>query len=781
MRSAERVRADERPGTPVPAGSGQRPAQDERDLRRPPDLAMTIGVLIAIIAALVPVTGVIRPWPWLLGAILLSAAVLAVGYVARRYRLAAVAVTLLEVAAWTVALTFVFFRDTALLWMIPTPATVRAVGDSLVMGSNEIALGAAPLEAGRELAFLIVGATALLAIIIDHVVLTARMPLLAAVGLIAVSLIPSIAVPRAVDVPAFVMLAGAVLFLIRAETRAREPKPERAASGSASVTATALGIGAIAVVVAIVAAPLLPQPPIQAGSRGGIGAGPGIDVSLQLGDDLRRPRETVALIVRSTLPAAPYLRAATLSRFDGAVWDPDRGRSVPLASGAALSEVMVDPDIRVTEYKTTIEVNDLVSPWLPVPYPAVDVSGLDGEWEAVPFNRTVVSRESTTAGQRYEVVTHVPRPSLEQIRATTSSGSGLVDETRDLPGGMPPIIGETAALVTAGAESDYDRLAMLQRWFRSSGEFEYSLDSPVEDRFDGSGAQAVARFLDVREGYCVHFASAFALMARTLGMPSRIVVGYLPGNATTDDIDGQTVYQVSSSQLHAWPEVFFEDIGWVGFEPTVSLGTPTTFAPAATLADNPGQGQDIEPSPSASASALDPQADEDIPDQGAAGAGASSTTVNPLPTLGAVLAVMAVLAIPALIQGVRTRRLLGAARQGDAIAAWTVVQDAAIDLGIPAPASDSPRSLGHRLIHSYGAPLEATTRLVSAIERASYSPDGRAPADGSMSDAAAAVRAGLFSELPSARRAWAVLVPRSLIIRPGSVYAGAGARMPFAR
>ena len=92
---------------------------------------MTIGVFIAIIAALVPVTGVIRPWPWLLGAVLLSATVLAVGYVARRYRLAAVAVTLLEAAAWALALTFVFFRDTALLWIIPTPATLRAVGESL--------------------------------------------------------------------------------------------------------------------------------------------------------------------------------------------------------------------------------------------------------------------------------------------------------------------------------------------------------------------------------------------------------------------------------------------------------------------------------------------------------------------------------------------------------------------------------------------------------------------------------------------------------------------------
>ncbi len=688
--------------------------------------------------------------------------------------------SLLEAAAWALALTFVFFRDTALLWIIPTPATLRAVGESLTEASNEIALGAAPLEAGAGLAFLIVGSTALLAIIIDHVVLTARMPLLAAVGLIAVSLIPSIAVPRGVDVAAFVMLAGAVLFLIRAETRSREPKADRAASRSGGVTATALGIGAVAVIVAIVAAPLLPQPSVQPGA-GGIGTGPGIDVSLQLGDDLRRPRETVALTVRSTLPGAPYLRAATLSHFDGGVWEPDHGRSVPLASELALSEVEVATDVRVSEYTTTVEVKDLVSPWLPVPYPAVGVSGLEGEWDAVPFNRTVLSRQSTTSGQRYEVVTHVPRPSLEQIGAASSRDSQVTDETRALPGGMPPIIAETAALVTQGAANDYESLAMLQRWFRSSGNFRYSLDSPVEDRFDGSGAQAVARFLDVREGYCVHFASAFALMARTLGMPSRIVVGYLPGTATTDEVDGQTLYQVASSQLHAWPEVYFQGIGWIPFEPTVGLGTPTSFSPAATLGDNAGQGEDVEPAPSASASALDPGADRDIPDQGASGPGFSSTTINPLPVFGMVIAALAALAIPALVQGARTRRLLRAARRGDAVAAWTVVQDAAIDLGIPVPPSDSPRSLGHRLIHAHGAPLEATTRLVSAIERASYSPAGGASADASMADAAAAVRAGLLAELPSGRRALAVLVPRSLVIRPGSVYAGAGARASATR
>ncbi|MEU1970934.1 DUF3488 and transglutaminase-like domain-containing protein [Microbacterium sp. NPDC019599] len=780
MRSAERVRADgagqaaSGEGAATGASGPGRRAADERELRRPPDLALTIGVFVAVFAALLPVTGVVEPWPWLLGATFLTGVVLAVGYIARRYRLAAVAVSLLEIAAWALILTFLFFRDTALLWIIPTPETIRSVPDALAIAGNDIALGAAPLTPSAELAFLIVGATALLAIIIDHVVLTARMPLLAAVGLIAVSLIPSIAVPRGINLPAFVLLSAAILFLIRAETRAREPKSHREASRFSGVPATALGIGAIAVVVALVASPLLPQPAIQPGA-GGVGAGPGIDVTLQLGDDLRRPRETTALVVRSSLTSAPYLRAATLSQFDGAVWQPDRSRSVPLSSDFALSEVAVNPDVRVSEYTTSVTVQDLVSPWLPVPFPAVGVDGLQGDWEAVPYNRTVVSRTTSTAGQDYEVVTHVPRPSLEQMRAATAGSVQARDITTSLPGGMPPIIAELAAEVTEGAESDYDALAMLQRWFRG-GTFKYSLDSPVEERFDGSGAQAVARFLEVQEGYCVHFASAFALMARTLNMPSRIVVGYLPGTPTTDAVDGQTVYTVMSSQLHAWPEVYFEGIGWIPFEPTVGLGVPTTFSPASTLADNPGDAPDVTPGPTPSSSAPVRDPDQNLEDPGTTEASGASTTVNPLPTFGVVVGILLALAIPAVIQGFRTRRLLNAASRGDAVAAWTVVQDAAIDLGISAPSSDSPRALGRRLIDEHGAPLAETTRLVSAIERASYAA-GRGGVDPGMADAAAAVRSALFGHVSSGRRARGVLIPRSLVIRPGSVYAGDGTRV----
>ncbi|TDN92078.1 transglutaminase superfamily protein [Microbacterium sp. BK668] len=749
---------------------------DDRDLRRPADLPLTLGVLVAILAALMPVLGVVRPWPWLGVALLLVIAILAAGYVARLYRLPAVAVSLIEVSIWAVALTFLYFRDTALLWLLPTPATFRAIPESITVASNEIALGAAPLQAGPELSFLIVGATALLAIIIDHVVLTARMPLLAGVGLIAVSLIPSIAVPRGIEVWSFVLLAGAILFLIRADTRSREPKGEREASRSAGVPATALGIGAIAVVVSVVAAPLLPQPAVQP-SGSGIGAGPGIDVTLQLGDDLRRPRETISLLVRSDMSSTPYLRAATLSEFTGSVWEPDRSRSLPLGSEFALNEVSVAPDVRVAEYTTTVEVKELVSPWLPVPFPAVAVTGLRGDWEAVPYNRTVVSRSTSTAGQVYQVVSHQPRPTLEQMRASNSGGPQIRDETTLLPEDLPAIIRDTAQQVTAEAGSDYDALADLQRWFRS-GEFRYSLDAPVEEGFDGSGAEAVAKFLEVKEGYCVHFASAFALMARTLGMPSRIVVGYLPGNATSDSVDGQTVYEVASSQLHSWPEVYFDGIGWVPFEPTTGLGIPTTFAPAATLPGTADDPQDPQSAPSASATPNLPESERDTGETGTTDASSPTTSVNPLPSLGIVLAILLLLAIPSIVRATQTRALLRSAEQGDAVAAWMIVMDAAIDLGIPVPASESPRSLGRRLIDEHGAPLAETTQLVRAIERASYAQGGRHRLWEStpMSDAAAAVRSALFASASSSRRVLAVVAPKSLVIRPGSVYAGAGAR-----
>ncbi|MGX5772654.1 transglutaminase family protein [Microbacterium trichothecenolyticum] len=736
------------------------------------ELLLTFAILAALLAALLPVVRVVEPGWWLVAALALSAMVLAAGYTARLYRLPAVAVTLIEVGVWVVFMTLVFLRDTALLWVIPTLDTFRAVPLLVEAAMEEITVGSAPLEPTLSLAFVVVGSMGLLTIIVDHVVVTARMPLLASVGIVAVSLIPAIAAPSEVDVIGFVFLAVTILFLLRSETRSREKPVEREAERTAGVPATALGIGAIAIVVAVVATPVLPQPGVRAGS--GLGPGPGIDATLALGDDLRRPQETEVLRVRTNAPSVPYLRATTLSSFDGGVWEPDRSQTVSLQSERAFGVVDSDEDIRIGEYTAKVDVVNLDSQWAPVPYPAVGITGLGGGlWGAVPYNHTVATSGGSTQGQSYEVAYNVPRPSLEQVRAAVSVGSQVRDETTQLPEDIPPIIGELAVQMTADATTDYDRLTALQRWFRGT-DFSYSLEAPVEDDFDGSGAEAVARFLDVRQGYCIHFASAFALMARTLHMPSRIVVGYLPGTPTTDSIDGQPVFSVSSSQLHAWPEVFFDGIGWIPFEPTSGLGVPTTFSSELTL---PGQTTDPDastPQSGPTPTARGDQAEIDLEEQRQNASGASAQdALDPLPILGVVAAVVVLLALPFLIRELRRRQQDAAARSGDAAAAWQSVQEAAIDVGIPAPASETPRAFAGRLVAEHGVSASDMNTVLLAIERASYSRAGTRSywMGDAAADAAASVRTSLLASVPPSRRILALLAPRSLVIRPGSVYA----------
>ena len=338
---------------------------------------------------------------------------------------------------------------------------------------------------------------------------------------------------------------------------------------------------------------------------------------------------------------------------------------------------------------------------------------------------------------------------------------------------MPAIVGELAEEVTAGTTTDYDALVALQRWFRS-GEFEYSRKAPVEPGFDGDGLEAMGEFLEVRSGYCTHFASSFVMMARILHMPARVVNGYLPGTSTGESVDGQTVYSVMSSQRHAWPEVYFAGIGWVRFEATPGLGVPTTFAPASVPLDP--DGRDVEPkatdeSTPAPSPSIAPGQPGGPPLTGSAAPDA--TAVNLLPGLATGLSIALLLAIPAVLRAVRARTRVSAANAGDAGAAWRELQDTALDLGIRVPASETPRALGARLVSAHGAPHDAVAELVHGIERASYARGGQheMPRGPQLADAVVATRAAMLAGADGRNRVLAIAAPRSLVIRPGSVHA----------
>ena len=110
----------------------------------------------------------------------------------------------------------------------------------------------------------------------------------------------------------------------------------------------------------------------------------------------------------------------------------------------------------------------------------------------------------------------------------------------------------------------------LQTYFRATTNFTY--DTRVApSRSD----DAVWDFLQSKQGYCVQFATSMAMMARTLGIPARVGVGFLPGES-----DRNGSYVVTGHESHAWPELFFEGYGWVRFEPTpaVQTGAPPRWS-----------------------------------------------------------------------------------------------------------------------------------------------------------------------------------------------------------
>ncbi|MDQ1111330.1 transglutaminase-like putative cysteine protease [Microbacterium testaceum] len=752
--------------------------------RRRDATLLTIGLCAAIAAAMLPVFSVIAPGAWVAGAVLVAGGSLSAGLVVRLSRLPALVASIAEVVVWIVLLTAIFGRSTALFGVIPTPSTFASVPGLVAQASAEIRDGVAPVPPDEGLAFLLIAAIGALAIVLDHVVLTARMPLLAGVGLVAVSLIPTIAIPSDVDVASFVALAAALLFLLRIDTRARTAasarRDDRARPAQGrrlfGVSATALGVAAVAVIVAVVATPLLPQPGLRFASGGTGGLGTTINPNLELGNDLRQPRDVEVLKVRTTGPTAPYLRAVTLSRFDGAVWQPDSFDTVPLPSdGAVFDRVGVDGDVALADWTTTVTVDQLDSPWLPVPYPASTVTGLNGDWLGMPQNRTVVTRAGSTREQVYEVQASVPRPTLEQIRSKTVGGTDLDPALTALPADVPAVIGDTAREVTANAQTPYDKLVTLQNWFRGS-QFRYSLDAPVDSGFDGAGLDAVAQFLQVRAGYCVHYASAFAVMARTLGIPARIVIGYLPGTASSIPQQGGTEYSVSSSQLHSWPEVYFEGIGWVPFEPTNSLGVPTNFASGSsgnntTTPNTPSQ--DAE-TPTEQPSSAPSSAAENDPGAQSTGGGsviARQSTAWVAPVLGALL-LLILAASPAVTRLVLRRRRLAAARAGDPVAAWTAMREDAVDLGIPVSPALSPRALAAILVEEHGARADDVDALREAVERVSYAGESRDPDRGAaLVTAVGGVRAALAGRATPLRRFLARAYPRSLVVRPGAVAA----------
>lgn len=177
------------------------------------------------------------------------------------------------------------------------------------------------------------------------------------------------------------------------------------------------------------------------------------------------------------------------------------------------------------------------------------------------FTDTLLNPFHNYTGIRYAGFSLLPPLNITKLRAAPAEySSDITSEYVQLPRKLDPRIPELAKQITKNAQTPFDKALAVESYLRNR--FTYTLNLTGKP-----GADPLAHFLfETRAGHCEYFASAMIIMLRTLGVPSREVNGFLPGEF--NELGGD--YIVRASDAHSWVEVYFPGADWQVFDPTPS-------------------------------------------------------------------------------------------------------------------------------------------------------------------------------------------------------------------
>lgn len=756
-------------------------------LSRAQRLALTATSFLLLVIATMALGPLISGsgWWWLCAFV--AAGTLFAGFGLRAIRTPPSLVPVLELVVVLLLLTLLFGGGTSIALIVPTGGTFETFNQLIVGAQRTIQQQAVPAIPVPPLTFALALGVGLLAVVMDLLVQTARMPALAAAPALVPILIPGFIIEAGAEVPTLVLTAAAYLLLLRVDVRVRRrARLDAGEEGDQAATVVApkrvpivstlgasLGLAGVGLLAASVLAASTPSVStsllLGSPSQGSLFAR-GVSPFIDLGRDLRRPDPLPAFHYLSRDGDRPYFTLLTLDQFEGQVWSPTE-RAV---DGDNTVDQMPRPDglsnaVETSEHAIDVSVDEVRTTWLPVPYPATRIEGLRGSWFWDDDALTVRSVDSTTDGQSYRVTRLDVEPTPQQLRSADRDLDDELAAFLELPDEIPAIIAETAAAVAGSAPSPYDAAVAIQAFLRGS-EFDYSTEAPVEDGYDGGGFDVIAKFLETKAGYCVHFASTMAVLARESGIPARISIGYTQGTPTDERVEGVLRMEVDSHDLHAWPELYFEGVGWVPFEPTPGRGTVPNYS-------RPGAGEEGAP-PLATSSPATPGASgrPDLdPDRGLAGSAGDplATAAQSWLRIGVIgFAVALLLLVPAGVRiwqrRTRIRRIHRAERPADA--AWDELAATALDLGAGGTGGETPREFAARLAtrdeFDDARVRAAMVRLRDAVERERYgraATDRAVAASESLIDDLATARAALAADATAAERARAIFTPHSLL------------------
>ncbi|MCL2787348.1 MAG: DUF3488 and transglutaminase-like domain-containing protein [Micrococcales bacterium] len=713
--------------------------------------------------------------------------------------------------------------------VVPTGQTWSAWGDLMSQAMEFIAVEATPVTFSEPFRLITAVAAAALAVLFDWLVLGLRLPGLAGALALGACMIPAAFVVTGVLYAGVAACAACVLLVLWAATpktgkrwvwrdgKARSDRRASMARFAGGLCVLALVGGSAWLVGERVDKHGFDHGPLVEVFPQSFYIASGLDPLMDLGRNLVRRTNKEALRVE-VVGDPSYLKLMTLNDFTGESWKRRESQRAPVAvsrDGVIEYPPRDLPTEGAMRKSMVIDVTRFPSEFLPVPVSVQEIRGLTREWE-VSSEDGAIEGGGQAQGEKYSVVEWVlpgiVGPGEESdsswisfapvdrgadlasgivvgpdgeitLRASSSDKSGKVAIGGDppelpeylqpdlaLPRNRPFILTQTALEVAGQYQSIPALAGALLEEYLLSEPFAYSTRTPVVGEFDGDSLEAIAKFLDVKEGYCIHYAAAMAIMARELGIPSRIAMGFLPAKKLEADVSGRRTYVYLGRDLHAWPELFIDGFGWRSYEPTPGRGVSSSgFSGSGTL---PGPDETVRPTPTTTRSSQPPRPSPSA--SGAPGGGtgnAGNGFLAGLAWAGLFIAGVAALAsTPATIRLARRRRRLGrAGHDGWLAAAWREVGDSARDLGLEGGNLSTPRELAERLDQLFtpgaGTAKAALARLIRAVEDVSFAPP---PPDTTLLPARAEIVTILTAMHDGAtrRRRWqARMLPTSLFTR----------------
>lgn len=734
------------------------------------------GLLAALATVLVgwPLVTLFSPNTWVAPTLALVLLVMLAGMAARAVTTSGALTVLGQLVALLLGASWLHGRGH--LWhALPTPDTALAFNNLLVDALHTIQTYTAPAPTNRGVILAVGLAIGLTAIVVDYLAVTRCSPALAGLPLFTAYLISAANSGAALHwrffvAPAVVWLAmvgrQGVAGMRRWSTALPRTGTGRVVDDSDSALGfaafgRALGVGGL--VLALIVPAVLPHLPTRflidglgrSSSATGFSDGQvGLSNTLDLTKSLKDPATSPVLSYRTSDPSPGPLRVEVLDDYQSGRWSPRR-RPVIFARHPAVSAPGgIEDQVKRTVQHIDVKGNRVQPPQLAAPYP-VTGGRLGGVAWGVDDTQSVRVDGHADDYSMDFLVLDPSRSLLQQPLVGDVNGFAASDDLR-VPPEVEALLRRTLAKIVPGGATRVEAATAIQQYLRGP-DFTYSLDLPEQvlvQQGKQVGPDPLSQFLTTKRGYCVQFASAMVMLSRASGVPARLAIGFLPG---TPD---RGTYTVRAADAHAWPELYFDGVGWLRFEPTPA--TRTGAPPAYTAVSTPGSGSTATTAPGSTAAptagatpkrpggANDP-AQGDLRGRASSPGGLAGwwASVRSLPwpvwlLLALVGALLAMAGVPVAGHLTRRRELLAARDDAErAEVSWQGLLRGVDDLGLEPPIGGTPRQTAAFLRHEAylgNEPSAALGRLVSSLERARYAPPGT-PISATAEDARAVLAA----------------------------------------